>query len=355
MSVTKKPLGRSGLDVTEFCLGTMTFGNQTDEATAHAQIEHAAAAGLNFMDAAEMYPVNPVRAETVGRTEEILGNWFAKSGKRHEWIVATKVSGAGLAAVRDGAPISPATMTEALESSLKRLQTDVIDLYQLHWPNRGSYAFRQQWGFAPETQDTAETRQHMADVLGWAQREVDRGTIRAMGLSNESAWGTMAWNRIAEAEGLPRMNAVQNEYSLMYRMADTDLAEVLLHEEVGFLPYSPLAAGLLSGKYQDGAVPEGSRMAVDISFGGEGGLGGRKTERAFVAAEAYLQVARDFGLDPVQMAFAWSARRPFVTSSIFGATTLAQLDHALGAIDVTLSDECLAALDAVHKAHPFPF
>lgn len=131
MSVTKKPLGRSGLDVTEFCLGTMTFGNQTDEATAHAQIEHAAAAGLNFMDAAEMYPVNPVRAETVGRTEEILGNWFAKSGKRHEWIVATKVSGAGLAAVRDGAPISPATMTEALESSLKRLQTDVIDLYQL--------------------------------------------------------------------------------------------------------------------------------------------------------------------------------------------------------------------------------
>ena len=343
------PLGRSGLDVTEFCLGTMTFGSQTDPDVAHAQIDHAAAAGINFMDAAEMYPVNPVKAETVGRTEEILGDWFAKSGKRHEWIVATKVSGQGLEAVRDGAPISPATMTEALEASLSRLQTDVIDLYQLHWPNRGSYAFRQQWTFQPETQDTAGTRQHMADVLGWAKDQVDRGTIRAMGLSNESAWGTMAWNRIAEAEGLPRMDSVQNEYSLMYRMADTDLSEVLLHEDVAFLPYTPLAAGLLSGKYQNGALPEGSRMAIN------GDLGGRKTERAFAAVEAYLQVARDFGLDPAQMAFAWSARRPFVTSSIFGATTLEQLDHALGAVDVTLSEECLAALDAVHRAHPFPF
>ncbi|MHA6325541.1 aldo/keto reductase [Roseivivax sp. CAU 1753] len=351
----KNALGRSGLNVTEFCLGTMTFGNQTTPEVAHAQIEHAAAAGVNFMDAAEMYPVNPVRAETVGRTEEILGDWFASSGRRHEWVVATKVSGAGLMAVRDGAPISPETLTEALGASLRRLQTDVIDLYQLHWPNRGSYGFRQNWGFAPEMQDTKETRQHMADVLGWAAREVDRGTIRAMGLSNDSAWGTMAFNRIAEAEGLPRMQSVQNEYSLMYRMADTDLAEVLLHEEVGFLPYSPLAAGLLSGKYQDGAIPKGSRMAVDLANGGEGGLGGRKTDRALVAAAAYLQVARDFGHDPVQMALAWSARRPFVTSSIFGATTLEQLDHALGAVETRLGDDCLAALDRVHRDHPLPF
>jgi aryl-alcohol dehydrogenase-like predicted oxidoreductase len=351
----KNKLGRSGIEVTEFCLGTMTFGSQTDAETAHAQIERAGAAGIDFMDAAEMYPVNPVKAETIGHTEAIIGDWFEKSGRRNDWVLATKVSGAGLGAVRDGAPISPATMTEALEASLRRLKTDVIDLYQLHWPNRGSYAFRQQWSFAPWEQDSAATRQHMADVLGWAAREVERGTIRAMGLSNESAWGTMAFNRIAEAEGLPRMDAVQNEYSLLYRMADTDLAEVLLHEEVGFLPYSPLGAGLLSGKYQDGAMPKGSRMEVNVADGGAGDLGGRKTERAFEAVAAYLQIARDFGLDPVHMAFAWSARRPFVTSSIFGATTLDQLDHALGAIGTELSQDCLDALDAAWRAHPFPY
>ncbi|MCE0505159.1 aldo/keto reductase [Roseivivax sp. GX 12232] len=345
----RNPLGRSGIEVSAFCLGTMTFGSQTDAATAHRQIEAASAAGIDFMDAAEMYPVNPVTAETVGRTEEILGDWFAKSGRRSDWVLATKVSGEGLAAVRDGAPISPSTMTEALEASLRRLQTDVIDLYQLHWPNRGSYAFRKMWGFAPWQQDPAAERQHMADALGWAAEQVARGTIRAMGLSNESAWGTMTWNRIAEADGLPRMQSVQNEYSLLYRHADTDLAEVLLHEEVGFLPYSPLAAGLLSGKYQAGALPEGSRMAIN------GDLGGRKGDRAFEAVETYLQIARDFGHDPVQMAFAWSAARPFVTSSIFGATTFDQLEHALGAVDVTLSEECLAALDAAWRAHPFPY
>ncbi len=343
-----RKLGWTDLQVSELCLGTMTYGNQTPPEDAHAQIEMAQAAGINFMDAAEMYPVNPVRKETIGLTEQILGDWFEKTGKRSDWILATKQSGAGSLA-RDGAPISAKTIPEAIEGSLKRLKTDVIDLYQFHWPNRGSYHFRQNWTYDPAGQDKAANLQHMQDVLGALQREVERGTIRYFGLSNDTAWGTTQWARLAEETGGPRVVSVQNEYSLMWRLADTDLAEALINEEVGFLPFSPLACGLLTGKYQNGALPEGSRMAIN------GDLGGRKGPRAFAAVDAYLKVAEDFGLDPVHMALAWSARRPFVSSSIFGATTVAQLERSLGAADVTLSDELLERLDEVHRAHPLPY
>ncbi|MBN9886828.1 aldo/keto reductase [Salipiger abyssi] len=344
-----KPLGRTGMMVSELCLGTMTFGNQTGVEEAHAQIDRALAAGINFIDTAEMYPVNPVRAETIGRTEEIIGEWFEKTGRRDELILATKHSGDSRY-VRDGAPISSATIPGTIESSLKRLKTDVIDLYQFHWPNRGSYHFRQCWSFAPwEKQNRAETVQHMQDALGALSREVERGTIRAFGLSNESTWGTAMWLRIAEEQGGPRVASIQNEYSLMCRLADTDLAELMVNEEVGMLPFSSLAAGLLTGKYQGGAVPEGSRMALN------GDLGGRKVPRAFAAVDAYLKVAREFGIDPVHMSLAWAARRPFVASAIFGATTMEQLERALGAADVALSDELLAALEAVHRQHPMPY
>lgn len=345
------PLGRTGIEVTEYCLGTMTFGSQTDEATAHAQIERARDAGINFMDAAEMYPVNPVKKETIGLTERILGNWFAKTGRRNEWILATKHSGEGLQAVRDGAPITSDTIPGAVENSLKRLQTDHIDLYQFHWPNRGSFMFRKNWRYDPTASSYSreEVIQDIEDCLGALQREVERGTIRAFGLSNDSAWGTMQWLLAAERTGGPRVASIQNEYSLMCRMADTDLAELMHYEDVGLLPFSPLAAGLLSGKYQGGALPEGSRMAIN------GNLGGRKSERAFEAVDAYLALARELGLDPVHMALAFSISRPFVTSSIFGATTLEQLEHALGAIDLRLDDEALERIDAVHKQHPMPF
>ncbi|MGR3270830.1 aldo/keto reductase [Thalassococcus profundi] len=342
------PLGRTGLSVSELCLGTMTFGTQTDEAEAHAQMDRALEAGINFLDCAEMYPVNPMTAETVGLSEEILGRWFARTGRRDEWIVATKHSGAGSVA-RGGEPISADSIPRCIEASLKRLQTDVIDLYQFHWPNRGSYMFRKNWSFDPSGQDRAETVRHMHDCLGALQREVERGTIRHFGLSNESAWGTAMWLRIAEEKGGPRVASIQNEYSLMCRLADTDLAELMVNEDVSLLPFSPLAAGLLTGKYQDGALPEGSRMALN------GDLGGRKGPRAFEAVAAYHKVAAEFGIDPVHMALAWSARRPFVASSIFGATTLAQLDHLLPAAEVTLSDELISALDAAHKAHPMPY
>ncbi|WP_439521246.1 aldo/keto reductase [Marivita sp.] len=342
-------LGKTDLMVSELCLGTMTFGNQTSEAEAHLQMDMALDAGINFLDAAEMYPVNPVSAETIGLTEEILGSWFQKTGRRNDYILATKQSGEGMQHVRDGAPITSRSVPEAVEGSLKRLKVDHIDLFQLHWPNRGSYMFRQNWTFDPTTQDRATTLQNMADVLGALGREIERGRVRHIGLSNESTWGTAMWLKVAEAMAGPRMESIQNEYSLMCRLADTDLAEMMINEQVSLLPFSPLAAGLLTGKYQNGAVPDGSRMSLN------GNLGGRKSDRAFAAVDAYAKVADEAGLDMALMALAWSAQRPFVASSIFGATTPTQLEHLLKAVGMSLSGDVLKTLDETHKQHPMPY
>jgi len=344
------PLGRTGLRVSELCLGTMTFGTQTPEAEAHAQIDLALAAGINIADTAEMYPVNPVRKETVGGSEAIIGTWNAANpGRRGDYVLATKHSGEGLAIVRDGAPISSETIAGAVEGSLRRLQTDYIDLYQFHWPNRGSYMFRKNWTYDPSGQDRGETVAHIEDALGALQREVERGTIRHFGLSNESAWGTAQWLRMSEDRQWPRVASIQNEYSLLCRMYDTDLAELSVNEEVGLLAFSPLGTGLLSGKYQGGAVPEGSRKSLSPE------LGGRDVPRVYDTVAVYLEIAARHGLDPVHMALAWCRTRPFMASAIFGATRLAQLQHALGSVDVTLSEEVLGEIDAAHRAHPMPY
>ncbi len=343
------PLGRTGIEVSEFCLGTMTFGTQTGEVEAHQQIDMSLDAGINFVDAAEMYPVNPISPETQGRTEEIIGTWFAKTGRREDMILATKHSGAGLAHVRDGAVISAKTIPEAIEGSLKRLQTDYIDLYQFHWPNRGSYMFRQNWDFDPSGQNKADTLAHMEEALNALQKEVDKGRIRAFGLSNESTWGTAQWVRMSEDKGGPRVASIQNEYSLLCRMADTDLAELCVNEDVGILAFSPLATGLLTGKYQGGATPDGSRKSIN------GDLGGRVSPRVFDAVQAYLDIAETHGLDPVHMAMAFTVQRPFMCSSIFGATTVDQLDHILAGADLRLSAEVLKDISAAHRAHPMPY
>ncbi|WP_412555147.1 aldo/keto reductase [Shimia sp. MIT1388] len=343
------PLGRTGIEVSEFCLGTMTFGTQTGEAEAHQQIDMSLDAGINFVDAAEMYPVNPISPETQGRTEEIIGTWFAKTGRREDMVLATKHSGAGLAHVRDGALISAKTIPEAIEGSLKRLQTDYIDLYQFHWPNRGSYMFRQNWDFDPSMQNKADTLAHMEEALEALQREVDKGRIRAFGLSNESTWGTAQWLRTSEDKGGPRVASIQNEYSLLCRMADTDLAELCVNEDVGILAFSPLATGLLTGKYQGGVTPDGSRKAIN------GDLGGRVSPRVFEAVQAYLDIAEKHGLDPVHMAMAFTVQRPFMCSSIFGATKVDQLDHILAGADLRLSAEVLKDISAAHRAHPMPY
>ena len=344
------PLGRTGLTVSELCLGTMTFGTQTSEAEGHAQIDRALAAGINFVDTAEMYPVNPVSKETVGRTEEIVGTWnAAHAARRGDYILATKHSGEGMMHARDGAPISAATIPQAIEGSLRRLQTDYIDLYQFHWPNRGSYMFRKNWTFDPSGQNREETLANMAECLDALQAQVDKGNIRHFGLSNESAWGTAQWLRLAEERGAPRVASMQNEYSLMCRLYDTDLAELGVNEDVGLLAFSPLAAGLLTGKYQSGAVPEGSRMSLVPE------LGGRKGPRAFAAVAAYLEIAERHGLDPVHMALAWCRTRPFMASAIFGATHMDQLERALGSVEVVLSDAVLEEIDSAHRAHPMPY
>ncbi len=343
-----RPLGRTGLDVTVFCLGSMTWGTQNTEEEGHSQIERAIEAGINFIDTAEMYPVNPVRAETVGLTEQIIGNWFEKTGRRDELILATKHSGAGSHA-RDGAPITAKSIPEAIEGSLKRLKTDVIDLYQFHWPNRGSYHFRKMWDYDPSGQNAAYTQQNMEDCLGALQKMVEQGKIKHFGLSNESAWGTTKWVQHAEAGKGPRVASIQNEYSLLARYYDTDLAEACVNEDVGLLSYTSLAAGLLTGKYQNGQIPEGSRMAIN------GDLGGRKTERVFAAVDAYQKLADKYGLSLTQMSLAWVRDRPGMCSVIIGATTMDQLEEVLGAHDLELPKELFAEIDAVHKQYPLPF
>lgn len=342
-------LGRSDLNVSELCLGSMSWGSNSTAETGHAQIDRSLAAGVNFIDTAEMYPTYPVTPETVGNSERIIGDWFAKTGRRSEVIIATKVSGPNGGFVREGKGYDGPTILEAVENSLQRLQTDVIDLYQLHWPVRGSYHFRQYWAFDPSTQNTADVRAHMLEVLEVMQKLVDAGKVRHFGLSNETTWGTAQWLRLSDENNLPRMISMQNEYSLLCRIADTDMAELCHHEDVGMLPFTPMAAGLLSGKYGPDTIPEGTRRAKEAT------LGGRITDRLWPAIDAYRAVADNHGLDVNQMALAWTLTRPFVASSIFGATNDHQLELALGASDLVLSEEVMADLATTHKAHPMPF
>jgi aryl-alcohol dehydrogenase-like predicted oxidoreductase len=263
-------------------------------------------------------------------------------------VLATKIAGIGNDTVRAGEPIGPETLRIALEGSLRRLRTDVIDLYQLHWPNRGSYHFRGNWSYRPERQEKDLDAEFLA-ILETLARFRAEGKIREWGLSNDTAWGTtrMAW--LAEAHGLPRPVSIQNEYSLLCRHFDTDLAEVARHEGVPLLAYSPLAAGLLSGKYRDGAMPPGSRATIRAN------LNGRMTPGAMRAVEAYAALAREHGLDLAQMALAFAATRPFIAAILVGATSIDQLRSNLAAADLVLADEVLAGIDAIRREHPMPF
>lgn len=341
-------LGKTGLTVSEICLGTMTWGTQNTESQGHAQADMALDHGVTFWDTAEMYPVNPVLAETVGQTEEIIGSWLAARGGRDRLVIATKITGKGQI-VRPGQPITGATMRAAVEASLKRLQTDYIDLYQLHWPNRGSYHFRQAWRYAPTGIDKLAEIAQMTDILTTAQALVAEGKIRAIGLSNESVWGAARWLDLADTLGLPRMGTVQNEYSLLCRQFDTDWAELSLIEDMPLLAFSPLATGLLSGKYAGDVVPEGSRRSVNAN------LGGRITPTVFPAVAAYLGIAARHGLDPCQMAIAFCRTRPFRTIPIIGATTQEQLKTNIGAAAITLSPEVLADIAETHRSYPAPY
>jgi aryl-alcohol dehydrogenase-like predicted oxidoreductase len=339
-------LGRTDLMVTELCLGTMTWGSQNTEAEGHAQIDRALDAGLNFMDTAELYAV-PGSPQTSGRTEEIIGSWFKRTGKRDQWILASKIGGGGTPFLRGGARADGTNVREAVEGSLKRLGTDHIDLYQVHWASRGHYHFEKGWVYAPHTQDTPDVLTNLLDLIEGLGRLVDEGKIRHIGVSNETAWGVGQYLRLAEQHGLPRIASIQNEFSLLRRQFELDLAETVHHEDVALLAYSPLAGGVLTGKYANGAIPPGSRADYQNGMW-------RINEHSMPVADRYLALAAEHGLDPSQMALAWCLTRPFMTSVIIGATSMAQLETNLGATEITLSPAVMDAIEAIHRQFPRP-
>jgi aryl-alcohol dehydrogenase-like predicted oxidoreductase len=340
-------LGHSNLDVTRICLGTMTFGEQVDEADSHAILDRALERGVNFIDTAEMYPVPPT-AKTFTETETIIGRWFARRpGLRDRIVLATKIAGParGMDWVRGGqADVTPQAIEQACNDSLRRLQTDVIDLYQIHWPNRNALPFGSIY-FDP-TRDAPQTSIH--DQLEALAKLVQAGKVRAIGLSNETPWGVAEFVRVAEQHGLPRIATVQNPYCLTNRVVDNGLDEVLHHTGVGVLAYSPLAFGLLTGKYDEcGYGSEADkpigRMSLFERFRQQ--RWGRPESLA--AARRYNALARERGLTPTQMALAFCYTSWRVASTIIGVTSLAQLDECLDAWGTTLAPELLAAIDKV--------
>lgn len=339
-------LGRSGLQVSRLCLGTMTFGEQNSEAEAHTQLDYATAQGVNFIDAAEMYPVPP-RAETQGRTEAYIGSWLKSRGGRDRVIVATKVAGRSteLAYARPFA-IHPdrRNIEAAVEASLKRLQTDYIDLYQVHWPDRSTNFFgRLGYQHQPLADEVPidETLSALAEL-------VRAGKVRHVGISNETPWGAMRYLALSDQRGLPRVVSIQNPYSLLNRVFEIGHAEIALREQVGLLAYSPLGMGALTGKYRHGARPPQGRLTRFDRFQRY------STPRGAAAVECYAQIANAHGLDLAQMALAFLLRQPFLTSAIVGATTPEQLRTNLGSIDLELPEAVVGAIEAVHTADPNP-
>ncbi len=342
------PLGRTGMSVSEICLGTMTWGSQNSEQEAHAQLDYAFSQGVNFIDTAELYPTTPVSAETYGDTECLIGNWLKARGNRDKVILASKVAGPGRPYIREGTPMSRASILEAVDNSLSRLKTDYIDLYQLHWPNRGHYHFRKSWTYDPSRQNRKKVADNLLEILETVGELVQAGKVRALGVSNDTTWGIMRMLQIAKRKNLPRIASVQNEYNLLYRTFDLDLAELSHHERVGLLAYSPLAAGLLTGKYLDGAKPAGSRITMN------GDLGGRYQPLQEPAVQAYVELAKENGLDPAQMALAFCLTRPFMASVIIGATSMEQLKTNIAAKDLTLSADVINGIRRIHRLYPAP-
>ena len=341
-----RKLGRSDIDVSRIALGTMTFGEQNSEDEAHRQIDYALDQGVNFIDAAEMYPVPP-KADTQGRTEEYIGSWLAASGRRDDVVLASKVTGRSkMDYLRDGfeTRLTPKQIRSALEASLDRLHTDYLDLYQVHWPDRATNTFGKR-GYTHAEDDDAVP---IEDTLGELGRLVEEGKIRCVGLSNETPWGLMRYLRAAENENLPRVVSIQNPYSLLNRTFEIGLAECAEREDVRLLAYSPLAFGMLTGKYLDGAAPEGARLTRWERFSRYTNARGKQ------ATADYVALAQKHGVDPAQMALAYVNSRSFLTSNIIGATTMEQLETNIASADIELSDELVQAIEAIHADNPNP-
>ncbi|MVW74765.1 NADP(H)-dependent aldo-keto reductase [Pseudomonas xionganensis] len=340
-----RQLGRTDIKVSAICLGSMTWGEQNDARDAFAQLDRAKAYGVNFIDTAEMYPVPP-RAETYSKTEQIIGDYFRQRGDRADWVLASKIAGPGngIGYIRDGQlKHNRAHISAAVDASLKRLQTDWIDLYQLHWPERPTNYFGQ-LGYQHQDSDFTP----LEETLQALDEQVKAGKIRQIGLSNETPWGTMRFLQLAEQRGWPRCVSIQNPYNLLNRSFEVGLAEIAMREQCGLLAYSPLAFGMLSGKYADGARPAGARLSLYSRFS-------RYTNpQAEAACARYVALGREHGIDPAQMALAFVTAQSFVTSNIIGATSLEQLNSNLASSELQLSNELLAGIEAIHRAQPNP-
>ncbi len=338
----RRPLGDTGISVSVLCLGTMTFGEQNTEAEAFAQLDRAVEAGINFIDTAEMYPIPP-RAETCGRTETIIGRWLARRGRRDDLVIATKVTGPGLAHIRGGHPRHRRdAIRQAVTGSLRRLGVEAIDLYQVHWPDRDANFFGK-LGYRPGG-DPGTPIEETLEALTELLRD---GLVRAVGVSNETPWGAMRYLCAAEQRDLARIASIQNPYSLLNRSYEVGLAEISHREGVGLLAYSPLGFGTLTGKYLEDAPPT-ARLKRFPHY--------RRylTEAGVAATREYVALARRHGLSPAQMALAYVVSRPFLTSAIIGATSPAQLEENLGSAALKLSEEVLEGIEAVHARYTIP-
>jgi len=343
-----KQLGRTDLLISLIGLGTMTWGRQNTQAEGFQQMDYALEQGINFFDTAEMYAIPPT-AETYGSTETIIGNWFARNKNRQQVILASKIAGPGLPWIRDGhSVIDKNNIMAAVDSSLRRLQTDYIDLYQLHWPNRGSYHFGEIWQYAPQANKQA-LEENFIEVLETLNELIIAGKIRHIGLSNETAWATSKYLELSEKHSLPRIVSMQNEYSLLCRHFEPDLSEIALQEDCGLLAWSPLTRGMISGKYLNGAVPAGSRLSLDMR------REHRLSPQTDDAIEAYIKLAKEHQLDVCQMALAFVNQQAFVSSTLIGATNMQQLKSNIDAINLDLSDEVLSAINALRRRYPMPF
>lgn len=343
-----RKFGRTDTEVSLIGLGTMTWGEQNTEAEAHEQLDYALSRGINLVDTAEMYPVPP-KAETQGRTETYIGTWLAKTKRRQDIVLASKAAGPVRdpkrpGHIRDGKTnLDRKNLTAALDASLKRLQTDYLDLYQLHWPDRTTATFGRGYPWIKDEYTTP-----IEETLEVLQDFVRAGKVRHIGVSNETPWGVAQFIKHAEQKDLPRIATIQNPYSLLNRVYETGLSEFSHLEQVSLLAYSPLAMGVLSGKYVGGARPEGARLTLFTRFTRY------SNPQSEAAAEQYVKLARDHGLSPTHLALAWVNQQPSVASNLIGATTLEQLKEDIDSVDVTLSDELLQAIDAIHAQHPNP-
>ena len=344
-----KPLANTGILVPEICLGTMTFGEQNTQAEGFAQLDYALERGLNFWDTAEMYPVPP-KSETQGATERIIGNWFAERGGRDNVILATKIAGPsqGGSQIRNGQTRYTATeIASALDGNLQRLKTDYIDLYQLHWPQRPTNFFGKLGYDNAEANNNQEVTALEETLLALSD-EVKKGRIRAIGLSNETPWGTLKFLHLAEKLGLEKVVSVQNPYNLLNRTYEIGMSEIAKYENVGLLAYSPLAFGYLTGKFRHGARPAHARVTLFSRFSRY------SNPQSEWATEQYAQLAEKHGLSLTQLALAFIKQQFFVTSTIIGATNLAQLKENIDAFEINLSEDVLQGIEAIHRQQPNP-